>query len=80
MGNETKRAVTYLKKVYKGRNIRSTEYNEGTFEIESGKDHWGKTYWSEVAVISSPNPMNGNRTLLIDVTGDSQRIMLDMTN
>ena len=64
------RALAYLRKTYKGRNIR-IDARKG-FEIESG------TFWSRIAYIASPSSMTGYQTLLIDVTGDSDRIMLTM--
>lgn len=64
------RALAYLCQTYKGRNIRMDE--QGGFEIEIG------TFWSRIAYIASPSSMTGYQTLLIDVTGDSDRIMLNM--
>ncbi len=64
------RALAYLCQTYKGRNIRTDA--QGEFEIESG------TFWSRIAYIASPSSMTGYQTLLIDVTGDSERIMLTM--
>ena len=64
------RALAYLRQTYKGRNIRIAE--EGGFEMDYSK------YWGRIAHIANPSSMNGYRTLLIDVTGDSDRIMLNM--
>ena len=64
------RALAYLCQTYKGRNIRIDA--QGGFEIESG------SLWSRIAYIATPSSMTGHQTLLIDVTGDSDRIMLAM--
>jgi hypothetical protein len=64
------RAIAYLRQTFKGRNIRMDE--QGGFEIESG------TSWGRIAYLASPSSMTGYQTLLIDVTGDSDRIMLTM--
>jgi hypothetical protein len=70
------RALAYLQKVYKGRNIRIDP--QGEFEMESGADFHGNTFWSRIAYVTSPNSMTAHQTLLIDVTGDSDRVMLTM--
>lgn len=64
------RALAYLRQTYNGRNIRIDAH--GGFEIESG------TFWTRIAYIANPSSMTGYQTLLIDVTGDSDRIMLTM--
>ena len=64
------RALAYLCQTYNGRNIRSD--GAGGFEMESG------SFWSRIAYIASPSSMTEHQTLLIDVTGDSDRIMLTM--
>ena len=70
------RALAYLRQTYKDRNIRIAA--QGEFEIESGANFYGDTFWSRIAYIANPNSMTGHQTLLIDVTGDSDRIMLTM--
>lgn len=70
------RAFAYLRQTYKGRNIRSD--GAGSFEMESGANFRGDTFWFRIAYIASLSSMTGHQTLLIDVTGDSDRIMLTM--
>jgi len=70
------RALAYLRQTYKGRNIR-IDARVG-FEMESGANFRGDTFWFRIAYIASPSSMTGHQTLLIDVTGDSDRIMLAM--
>lgn len=67
------RALSYLKKVYGLRNIRTNE--NGGFDIESGADYRGETYWHEVAIIATPSELTDWKALLIDTTGDDQRIL-----
>ena len=64
------RALAYLRKINKGRNIRIDA--QGQFKIENG------AFWDRIAYIASPSSMTGYQTLLIDATGDSDRIMLTM--
>jgi hypothetical protein len=70
------RAISYLHKVHAGRNIRSN--STGDFEIESGADHNGNTFWSRIAYIAQASSETSGQTLLIDVTGDTDSVMLIM--
>jgi hypothetical protein len=70
------RSLAYLRAANPKRNIRASA--NGDFEIESGPDHYGDTFWSRIAQIAEPNKLTQGRTLLIDVTGDKDRIMLDL--
>lgn len=74
------RSLAYLRSCNPKRNIRQSGYNETSIEMESGKDHYGITYWSEIAHIALPHKLTQGRTLLIDVTGDTDKIMLDLSN
>lgn len=65
------RALSYVRAAYKGRNIRVATYDDCTFEMESGKDFSGKTYWFEVAYVGS---MNG-KFFIVDKTGDIDTIL-----
>lgn len=69
--NVKSRAFSYVRAVYKGRNIRVAAYDDCTFEMESGKDFSGRTYWFEVAYVGS---MNGE-FFIVDRTGDTDAIL-----
>ncbi|MAO21357.1 MAG: hypothetical protein CMJ25_11465 [Phycisphaerae bacterium] len=70
------RAFAYLRKINKCRNIRMDA--QGMFEMESGANSRGDTCWFRIAYLASPSNMTGYQTHLIDVTGDSDRIMLTL--
>ena len=70
------RALAYLRQTYKGRNIRVDE--RGGFEMSNGANFRGDTFWFRIAYIASPSDLTEHQTLLVDVTGDRDRIMLIM--
>jgi len=70
------RAIAYLRRCNPKRNIRAT--GNGEFEMQSGPDNYGKTFWSRIAYIAMPHRLTSFQALLIDVTGDVDRIMLNM--
>lgn len=70
MTNIQNLALSYIKAVYKGREVVLDE--RGYITIRSAPDHYGSTYFSKVAYIGTSG---AGRDCLVDCTGDDDRIM-----
>ena len=65
-----KRSLDYIKSIYNNRTVRMVR--DGDFEIESGPDHYGDTFFYRVAYIGNRGE---GKNCLVDCTGDEDKIM-----